>query len=203
MTGHIDLAIASDFDLNNSTSGGTISWAEAPSDPTQSQDWTLHKIDAIPTTHRLRWADIDGDGKQELIALPIAGMGSSPPTYSGTVQMKVYTIPAAPKDAQATWKSQILDDTHLEVAHGLRLVDWDGDKAADLLTDGIDLFRPSLNKGAEHLWAGAPGQAPTRGSSDVVLGNLAGMRFLATIDPWHGTDAVIYTPGAQPSALWT
>jgi hypothetical protein len=203
--GHVDLAVVSDFDTNNTASGGTISWAEAPADPTKSEDWTLHKIDAIPTTHRLRWGDLDGDGKKELIALPIFGVGSSAPAHQGPVQLKAYAIPAAPRDAQATWRSQVLDDTHLEVSHGLRVVDWDGDKAEDLLTaanDCIDLFRPSLGKGAEHLGTGASGQAPNKGSSDVVLGKLGADRFIATIDYWHGTDAVIYTPGASASALW-
>src|SRR4051812_34542325 len=75
--GDLDLAVASDFDLNDASSGGTISWAEAPADPTQGQAWPLRKIDAIPTTHRLRWADLDGDGKKELLALPILGTGSA------------------------------------------------------------------------------------------------------------------------------
>jgi hypothetical protein len=85
-------------------------------------------------------------------------------------------------------------------------VDWDGDKAEDLLTaanDGVDLFRPMLGKGAEHLCAGGSGQAPNKGSSEVGLGSLGGARFIATIDPWHGTDGVIYTPGASATEVWT
>lgn len=204
--GDLDLAVASDFDLNDASSGGTISWAEAPADPTQGQAWPLRKIDAIPTTHRLRWADLDGDGKKELVALPILGTGSASTADSKTVQLKAYTIPSAPKDAQATWKAQVIDDSHLKVAHSLRIVDWDGDKAEDLLTaanDGVFLFRPSLGKGAEHIAAGASGQAPDKGSSDVVLGKLGAARFIATIDPWHGTDAVVYTPGASEAELWS
>ena len=65
------------------------------------------------------------------------------------------------------------------------------------------MFRLSLGKGVEHIGMGATGAAPNRGSSEVGLGNLGGARFLATIEPWHGTDAVIYTPGASASALWS
>jgi len=200
--GHLDLAVASDFDMTNTTSGGTVSWAEAPADPTQSQDWTLHKIGAVPTSHRLRWGDIDGDGKKELIDLPIFGVNSDPTTHVGPVALTAFTIPADP--ATGTWASKVLDNTRLETAHGIEIVDWDGDKAEDILTaanDGVDLFHPSLGT-VEQLGSGASGQPPTKGSSEVGLGSLGGARFIATIDPWHGTDGVIYTPGMGPTSLW-
>lgn len=151
----------------------------------------------------MRWADLDGDGRKELIALPIFGIGSNATTHAGAVQMKAFTIP---KDPTGAWSGKVLDNTHLETAHALTVVDWDGDKAEDLLTaanDGVDLFRPSLGSMAEHVGAGAAGQAPDKGSSEVVLGSLGGARFVATINPWHGTDAVVYTPGASGSGLWT
>ena len=201
--GHVDLALISDFDMNDTTGGGTISWAEAPSDATKNQEWSLHKIDAIPTSHRVRWADIDGDGKKELIALPLFGAGSTGTAHAGAVQLKAYFIPSDPK--AGTWTSKVLDDKRLEVAHGIEIVDWDGDKAEDILTaanDGVDLFRPSLTNPVEHLGAGKGGQAPDKGASEIALGQLGGSRFFATIEPWHGTDAVIYTPGSGDSPLW-
>jgi hypothetical protein len=201
--GDVDLAFVSDFDMNDTNSGGTLSWAEAPSDATKSQDWALHAIGAIPTAHRLRWADIDGDGQKELIVLPLFGTGSSGTAHAGAVQLKAYFVP---KDLNAAWTSKVLDDKHLEVAHGLEVVDWDGDKSEDLLTaanDGVDLFRPAVGTAAEHLGAGKDGQAPNKGSSEVALGSLGGARFMATIEPWHGTDAVIYTAGASATELWT
>jgi len=203
--GDLDLAVASDFSMSDTTGGGTVSWAENPADPTQSQSWTLHPIGAVPTSHRLRWGDIDGDGKKELIDLPIFGEGSMAPAYAGAVKLTAFFIPASPRDASGSWTSQVLDSKHLEVAHGIQIVDWDGDKADDILTaanDGVDLFRPAMSGSYQNLNAGATGTAPTRGSSEVGLGSLAGVRFIATIDPWHGTDAVIYTPGALTSDPW-
>jgi hypothetical protein len=201
--GDLDLALISDFNMNDSKGGGTISWAECPADPTREQEWSLHAIDAVPTSHRLRWADIDGDGRKELINLPLFGEGSSAPAHMGAVELAAYAIPRDPRGA---WTGRVLDDTHLEVSHGVQIVDWDGDKAEDILTaanDGIDLFRPALSNMPTHLGAGKDGQAPNRGSSEVALGHLAATRFIATIEPWHGTDAVIYTPGASAAELWT
>jgi FG-GAP-like repeat len=200
--GDMDLAVQSDFDMNNSTKGGTISWAEAPDDPTTSQDWTLHKIDAVPTSHRVRFGDIDGDGKKELLNLPIFGVGSDTTTRAGAVELRSYKIPADPKGA---WQGTVLDDKLLEVAHGINLVDWDGDKAEDILTaanNGVELFRPGLGVPPQHIGAGKDGTQPNRGSSEVSLGSLRGARFISTIEPWHGTDAVIYTPGATEADLW-
>jgi len=194
--GDLDVAFISDFAMTDTSAGGTISWAENPGTPTTSQDWAVHGIGAIPTSHRVRWADLDGDGKKELIALPLFGMGSVAPAYMGAVKMTAFSIPADPKTDK--WTSKVIDDTHLEVAHELTVVKLDGDKGESLITsanDGVDIYRSAAGTGTPsrvHVGDGAAGQAPNKGSSEAVLGSLAGQRFIATIEPWHGTDAVVY-----------
>ncbi|SIO58714.1 Repeat domain-containing protein [Singulisphaera sp. GP187] len=45
----------------------------------------------------------------------------------------------------------------------------------------------------ETLVPGAPGDAPKQGASEIHVGRLKdGRRFLATVEPWHGTDVAIY-----------
>lgn len=201
--GDTDLAIASEFGMNDTSSGGTVYWVEAPDDPTMNQEWELHAIDSIPTSHRVHWGDLDGDGKKELLDLPLFGRGASSPEYVGPVEFTAYAIPA---DPAGTWAPRLLNDTLLEVAHGFEVVDWDGDEADDVLTAsnaGVTLFRPSLAGEPRQIGVGDDGARPDRGSSEVGLGTLGGARFIATIEPWHGTDAVVYTPGASEADAWT
>jgi hypothetical protein len=52
---------------------------------------------------------------------------------------------------------------------------------------GLPAFAPRL------LVPGAPGDAPKKGASEVHVGRLKdGRRFLATVEPWHGTDVAVY-----------
>ena len=200
--GDVDLATASEFNLGDSNNGGSIHWAEAPDDPTVNQEWALHRIDALPTSHRLSWGDIDGDGRNELLNLPIIGIGASAPEYVGASHLTAYRIPMDPRGA---WETTVLDDSLLEVAHGIDVVDWDGDSAEDILTAssvGVSLFRPALSGQPAHIGAGQEGPRPNRGSSEVDLGTLGGKRFIGTIEPWHGTDVVVYTPGESEGDLW-
>ena len=200
--GDLDLGVASEFALGDSNNGGLIHWVESPDDPTTNQEWALHYIDAVPTSHRVRWGDIDGDGRKELLNLPIVGIGASAPEYVGPSQLKASWIPDDPMGA---WETQVLNDSHLEVAHGISVVDWDGDANEDILTasnDGVFLFQPALGGLPKHIGAGHDAGRPNRGSSKVSLGALGGERFVATIDPWHGTDAVVYTPGDSEGGVW-
>ena len=200
--GDVDLAIASEFALGDSNNGGLIHWVESPDDPTTNQEWALHSIDAVPASHRIRWGDIDGDGRKELLNLPIIGIGVTGPEYVGASQFRAYRIPDDPTGA---WEQQVLDDSRLEVAHGISVVDWDGDRAEDILTAsnaGVFLFQPALGSQPRHIGAGVDAPRPNRGSSEVSLGTLGGDRFFATIEPWHGTDAVVYTAGDSEGGLW-
>ncbi|GMU93813.1 MAG: hypothetical protein AMXMBFR4_28710 [Candidatus Hydrogenedentota bacterium] len=206
--GDIDLALAAEFDLGKSESGGTVQWLECPDDPTTHQEWAVHRIDAIPTSHRVRWADIDGDGKKELLNLPIIGVGAKGPEYAVGVKFVAYSIPA--NLTTDPWPTTLID-TSLQMAHGMCVVRWRNDDAEDLLTasfDGVHLFENIPNEkaaGPARLGEGDRGARPRQGSSEVGLGILKSedTRFIATIEPWHGNQVVVYTPADSPSNPWT
>lgn len=202
--GDMDLVLASEFSLSNSTSGGLVQWFENPGNPRAQQDWQAHRIDAIPTAHRVRWADVQGDGRQELLVLPIIGIGAAAPDYAVGAQLVAYAVPANPR---GVWPRVILSDT-LEMAHGLQIEDWDADGRQDLLTAsfaGIELLQlgyDGLFVSQVLLGEGNRGPRPNQGSSEVALGMLNGERFLASIEPWHGNEVVIYQSSGEPDQPW-
>lgn len=204
--GDLDLAIGGDWQPNNTTSGGSLAWLEAPSDPTQR--WTRHAIaDDLPTLHRMQWADIDADQQMELIVVPLKGRASQPPGWDDQpVAVTRWNPPATP--ASSPWKSEIIEST-LPVMHNFQPIDFDGDRRHDLLLasfEGVHLWtQPDPNQPRElvHLGVGHAGAAPAKGASEIRIGFLSkSQRFLATIEPWHGNQVVVYEQpsGDQPLA---
>lgn len=195
--GDMDLALAHDFSLGNSTGGGVIHWMENPGDPMSNEEWQAHYIDEIPTSHRVRWADVNGDGRQELVNLPIIGVGATGPLYDVGLQLKSYPVP---EDLTVEHWNGVVLDSSLEMSHGISTLDWDGDGREDLLTasfGGVHLFQLATNGQAvskSRVGEGLQGpERPGIGSSEVDVGSLpGGGRFVATIEPWHGNQVVIY-----------
>ena len=205
--GHIDLALACQFALNNSQEGGYVYWLENPGNTDKL--WEKHYIDSIPTAHRIRWADVDGNGKEELINLPIIGIGAVAPEYDVPLDMVSYAIPADPK--AGAWPKTIIDSS-LHMAHGISIEHFDTDKQTDILTasfEGVTLYT-SVGKDGKNAWekkqlgSGDTSPRPKQGASEVGLGVLGGYSqpFIATIEPWHGHQVVIYTPKEDENALW-
>jgi hypothetical protein len=106
------------------------------------------------------------------------------------------------------WPAHLIDQSST-VTHGVNVLDWDGDGRDEILTasfEGVHLFH-SAGHGAQltwirtHLAAGDQQSTPKRGSSEIGVGKVGGKRFLATIEPWHGDQIVVYTE-AKPGELW-
>jgi hypothetical protein len=205
--GRTDLAIADDFGMSRTSSGGLVHWLQCPADP--AREWPIYAIGAEPTSHRLRWADVDGDGTKELVVAPIMGREAQAPLWDAGVRLAFYRVPEPPTDE--SWKTVLIDE-ELTVLHGLSVVDWDRDGRDDLLTasfEGVHLYQ-SQDEGGKISWKktqlgrGEQADPAKRGSSEIALGRLGGedRRFLATIEPWHGDKVVVYTPTATPDEPW-
>jgi hypothetical protein len=149
----------------------------------------MRELDRLTTSHRLRWADIDGTGSKVLVNAPLAGAKSVPPDYRDHVPLVFYRAP--------DWKRETISDVNAGVQHGLLIFDWNGDGRDDILTasfSGIDVYEQQKNghwKRTE-LAKGNTDPCPQCGSSDIAAAHLSGNRFLAAIEPWHGNELAVY-----------
>jgi hypothetical protein len=209
------LALASDFSLNDSTYGGSLWWAE-PGNSLDSE-WSLRLLGRLPSSHRLRWANLDGSGRLGLVDVPLLGYGAKEPDYKVAAPLTWFEPPepllrghvSATDAGKGEWLSHLIDDS-LTVIHGVHIMDWDDDGREAILTasfEGVHLFRsngtcPDFLWMKTHLAAGDQLSRPRRGSSEIGVGKLEGRRFLATIEPWHGEHVVVYTQ-SKPGDLWS
>jgi FG-GAP-like repeat len=185
--GKAEIAIAYEFEMNRPTIGKLLMARQGsgPDDP-----WTLIPIADVDSIHRLRWGDVDGDKRPDLVVAPIFGREAKPPDFASPARLQVFSTGDDP--GRSKWTGTVVADRR--VIHAIEVIDANGDGLSDILTAsnaGVDLFRGKSSEPLS-LTAGFPGQAPKRGSSEVHLGRLAdGRRFLATIEPWHGSEVVV------------
>jgi hypothetical protein len=192
--GRAEVAIAHDFSMNQPRRGKLLfAWRE--DEPGASPAWKVRPIAEVPSIHRLRWGDVDGDGRLELVVAPLFGPEATPPNFQeAPALIRVYRPGSDPKSG--VWKEEVVGGDR--VLHAIKVVDFDGDGRAEILAagnSGVTLFDRDPANGAwssRILTPGAPGKAPKRGSSEIQPGRLAdGTRFLATVEPWHGTEVAI------------
>lgn len=197
------IALASGFYFRETNRGGEIQWLK-PGTPGQA--WTAFPIARDPVVHRLRWGDLDGDGRPELVHAPILGPGSR-----GTASVKPSHLWAfrSPKHPGDPWEKWVIDET-LTMIHGVYVGDVDGHGRDSVLTasfEGIHRFDRKQDRWRKvHITVGAspindkPGSA--RGSSEVVPVRLGSKRMLlAAVEPWHGHQLVVYSPNDE-GAFW-
>ena len=181
------IVLASGFSSEAKNSPGIVSVLEPDGDVLHP--WKVREIDRLPTSHRLRLADIDGNGSRVVVNAPLTASDAYGPEYRGRTPL-VYYRPSE-------WKRLMIGDENEGVMHGICVVDWDGDGRDEILTAsfvGIHLYK----RQSESRWTraeiakGDPAPWPKCGTSDIAVGHLGRRRFLCSIEPWHGNQVAVY-----------
>lgn len=200
--GQLDFALGADWKPFNTKDGGTLQWLKRGK--SLDEPWTVYPIDMEPTVHRIRFADVDGDGKAELVSAPLMGKGSTQKNNwqdGEPVRIIAYHIPKDP--TKDRWTPEVMDHG-LRVIHNFQPIPSANRKGMDLITASYEgVHRISLEKEREppHRWLRSqlgPGNQATpegkRGASEIKLGKVKnGKQVIATIEPWHGDQVVVYT----------
>ncbi len=204
--GKLDFALGAAWQFRDTLASGTLQWITAGKSP--ADKWSVHPIGQEPTTHRMRFADLDGDGQSELIVVPLFGRGATKKNNFNERPLRIlsYQIPKDP--IAGPWKAEVISE-ELHVAHNFWPADVDGDGRQDLLVasyEGVSLLRRSSAGKWSRTKIGEGNQAApkgSRGASEIKLGRLSERRnYIATIEPWHGFQVVVYTPPTDGAKLW-
>jgi hypothetical protein len=190
----LDVALGAGWQPTNTSSGGTLQWVGRAA-PGADAPWEMHPISEEPTLHRIRWADVDGDGSRDLVVVPLHGRGTKGPDWQGQgARILIFHPPTSP--AKEPWPMEVADDT-LHIVHNFLPVNMDDDPQDEILTasrEGVHV----LDRNAKGVWSrtligeGSPGE--------IKLGRVSGRRMLATVEPWHGASIVIY---AEKPGMWS
>jgi hypothetical protein len=183
-----ELGLAHGFGINPAQSQGNLALLRAAGDP--REPWTRTEIDAIPTSHRVRFARIGNE--TILINAPILGAEVT----DGFADSGRHVTPLRAYRAP-DWKPETVTEANLGVVHGLFTGDWDGDGRDEVITAGyVGVFAHALGRGGQwrrtELATGNPEEWPQSGASDIAVGRLAGKPFFVTNEPFHGNQVVVY-----------
>lgn len=207
--GRVDFTVGADWKPFNTASGGTIQWIRQPEKG--DEKWSVHAIGEEPTVHRMQWADLDRDGKAELIVSPLMGRNTTKPNYAENgCRLLAYKIPSDP--VRGKWSPEVIND-QLHVCHNFWPCDLNRDGFTDILVasfGGVHLLERGLEGkwNSTHIGTGEQASSPNKGASEIKLGHLANKQdYIATIEPWHGNEVVVYTKpeGERPAKgdwLW-
>lgn len=203
--GKVDFALGADWHPSNTAGGGTLQWLRRKD--SLDQPWEIIPIASEATLHRIRFADLDGNGKKELIAVPLFGTNSTPARnwMDAPVRILAFHIPKDP--VRQRWQPEVLNE-NLHVIHNFYPIAAQDGKGKDVLVACYEgVYRLSRHDGkwqAEKLGTGnQDNPGGKRGASEIKMGRLkSGKKFIATIEPWHGHQVVVYSEPEQTGQLW-
>lgn len=185
--GRAEVAVGAGWNPGDTENSGAVFYLIPPKDRTGA--WEPVRLPHEPTVHRMHWIRMQ-DGTYSLVVLPLHGRGNRNTEGAG-VRVLGYRPPADPRD---TWETFLMNDA-FHLTHNFEPTVWEANAKGEgiLLASKEGLLRMErLDSG----WTTRP--LTTRGAGETRFGILpTGNRFLTSIEPFHGNEAVVYTVTVQ------
>jgi hypothetical protein len=192
-----EIAIAFEFAMTNPAKGKLLL---AVSGAGWDDPWSLKPLVDVGSIHRLRWGDVTGDGKLDLVVAPIFGPQGKPPKFEGSAALVAFHADGDPRNGD--WGVHALalrpvihaiEVRPVEHVRGRSVILTADNLGVALIGEAIQTDGASWKYTTRGLVSGHSGEAPKRGCSEIHLGRMRdGRHILATLEPWHGNQAVVY-----------
>jgi hypothetical protein len=181
--GRCEIAVGAGWNPSDTRDSGAVFYLIAPADRTQR--WEPVALPHEPTVHRMRWVRTAED-KYVLVVVPLHGRDNKPATGEGVgVRILAYHRPADPR---APWTTEVWNDA-LHKTHNFDVVAADQRGPEELWVGGKEgVVRIDPAKTSRLITTGERG-----GAGETRLGRRGdGQRFVATVEPMHGNQLVLY-----------
>lgn len=203
-----ELALGADWQYNNTESGGALFLLHHGGDVTQP--WkVITLLEEEPTLHRIRWADLDGSGDPALVVAPLKGVGSTGPDFMDA-GVKLHALFPGDDPFETPWREEIIS-SDLHVLHNIWPWRGPGMKQDALLAASMEGITQYSREGAGTYASARMQGTPSTPATPDGAGEIKAVAssktdddptpLYATIEPWHGHQAVVYTPAEGPHAV--
>ena len=193
--GKAEIAVGAGWNPGDTVGSGAVFYLLPPADRTQR--WKPLPLHHEPTVHRMRWISSPVGGS-ELVVVPLHGRGNQNARGVG-VRILAYRMPANPRDQ---WRTELIDGS-LHATHNFDLVRWSEPASDELLLAAKEGVFHFARNGTNWVSCQLPGVASTNGAGEVRAGRLpGGRRFVATIEPMHGNQLLLYLEPASDTGSW-
>lgn len=192
--GKCEIAVGGQWNYPESNKDGAVFYLSPPADRTQM--WTAKQLYNDPSTHRMHWLKGTGD-QYALVVKPLRGRGSVNGDGPG-LRLLEYAVPENPNDE---WTFSVISD-FLHLSHNFHPVNWDDDPEEELIVaarEGVWHFDRQSNKPGD--WKAT--QLTEEFAGEIRDGRLpGGKRFIATVEPKHGSVCAVYVQPDNTGDLW-
>lgn len=191
--GRSEIAVGGQWNYLESVKDGAVFYLIPPADRTLP--WSPVKLPHEPSTHRMHWI-LGPGGSFSLAVKPLRGKGTIDGNGVGLKILEYFP----PADPRTEWKTAVISDT-LHLAHNFHPINWDDDPEEELLVaarEGVWHFDRQGEK-----WVSRQLTADFAG--EIRDGRLpGGRRFIATVEPMHGTRSAVYVApdGGAGGTMW-
>jgi FG-GAP-like repeat len=199
-----ELVVGAGWKPSDTLNAGQLVWLERGSKLTDP--WIMHELPCDePTVHRVRTIDIDDDGSPEIVHVPLMGRNASREANWGDgrpLAVVALKVPASQPQNKTSWQPLVISQ-ELHVAHNFVQGQVGGfaRPGRSILAasyEGVSMIYP---EGTGKSWttrlmhpANQENPKSNRGASEIKQSQ-DGRGVIATIEPWHGNQVVVYSPG--------